>query len=115
MGGLPDDIYNGKVDVFVTLELEDGDFEYWVEVTTPQALSSEMEETNRNFVKPGYPFIIVRELTLMVIRETLEAFAAEKEDAFWLKFYHLTVEFDINDLNTILDRHKKKIKDEELD
>jgi hypothetical protein len=106
MGGMPNNIYNGAVDVFVSLE---GDpFEYWVEVVTPQVFSSYMEENNLNFIEPTYPSIIVRELTPSVIREALEAFALEKEDAYWLKLYHLPVEFTINDLNTILDRQKKK-------
>ena len=108
MGGVPTDIYNGIVDVFVTLEGDD--FEYWVEIATPQALSSHMEKNKENFIEPGYPCIIVHELTPLVIREALEAFAVDK---VWLKLYHLTVEWNINDLNTILDRHKKKLKDEE--
>ncbi len=33
MRGVPTDIYNGIVDVFVTLEGDD--FEYWVEIATP--------------------------------------------------------------------------------
>jgi hypothetical protein len=111
MGGVPTDIYKGIVDVFVTLEGDD--FEYWVEIATPQALSFHMEKSKENFLKPGYPCIIVRELTTLVIREALEAFVVDKEDAFWLKFYHLTVEWNINDLNTILDRQKKRLKDEE--
>jgi hypothetical protein len=111
MGGVPTDIYNDTVDVFVTLEGDD--FEYWVEITTPQALSFHMEKNKENFIEPGYPCIIVRELTPLVIREALEAFTVDKEDAFWLKLYHLTVEWNINDLNTILDRHKKRLQDEE--
>jgi predicted kinase len=71
-----------------------------------------MEKNKENFLERGYPCIIVCELTLLVIRETLEAFAADKEDAFWLKLYHLTVEWNIHDLNTILDRNKKRLKDE---
>lgn len=111
MGGLPNDTYNGIVDVFVTLE--DDDFEYWVEIATPQALSFHMKNNKENFIQPGYPYIIVAELTPSVIREALEAFVADKEDAFWLKLYHLTVEFNINDVNTVLDRHKKQLKSEE--
>jgi len=80
MGGVPTDIYNGIVDVFVTLEGDD--FEYWVEIVTPQALFSHMEKNKENFLEPGYPYIIVRELTPLVIREALEAFAVDKEDAF---------------------------------
>ena len=111
IGGIPTDIYNGIVDVFVTLE--DDDFEYWVEIATPKALSYHMEKNKQNFIEPGYPCIIVNELTPVVIREALEAFAVEQEDAFWLKLYHLTVEWNINDLNTILERHKKRLKEEE--
>ena len=103
MGGVPTDIYNGIVDVFVTLEGDD--FEYWVEIATAQALSSHMEKNKENFIEPGYPCIIVRD-----IREALKAFAVDK---VWLKLYHLTVDWNINDLNTILDRQKKRLKDEE--
>jgi len=42
MNGVPDDIYDGCADVFVTLE--DDDSKYWLEVTTPQALASHMDE-----------------------------------------------------------------------
>ena len=78
MGGVPTDIYDGIVDVFVTLEGDD--FKYWVEIAAPQALSSHMEKNQENFIKPGYPY----ELTPLVIREALEAFAVDQEDAFWL-------------------------------
>lgn len=111
VGGVPSDIYNGIVDVFVTLE--DDDFEYWVEIATPQALSFHMKKNKENFMGPGYPYIIVQELSPSVIREALEAFAVDQEDAFWLKLYHLTVEWNINDLNTILDRYKKKEEEED--
>ena len=111
MGGLPTDVKNGMVDVFVTLEGDN--FEYWVEIATPQAFSSHMEKNNENFIEPGANYIIVRELTSAVIREALEAYVAEKEDAFWLKWHHLTVEWNINDLNTVLDRQEKRLKAEE--
>lgn len=51
MGRVPTDIYNGIVDVFVTLE--DDDFEYWVKIATPQALSSHMGKNKENFLEPG--------------------------------------------------------------
>ena len=65
MGGMPSNIYDDWVDVFVTLE--DDDAQYWVEVTTPQALFSYMDKKNQKFLEPLYPFIIVRELTPAVI------------------------------------------------
>lgn len=52
MGGIPTDISNGVVDVFVTLEGDD--FEYSLEVTTPLALSSHMEERKENFIRRSY-------------------------------------------------------------
>jgi hypothetical protein len=99
------DIFNGAVDVGVTLEGDD--FPYVVEVLTPQYIIDSMMETEKqNFFEPGYPYIIVRELTPSVIRAALEAAAVE--DAFWLKLYHATLEMDSNDINTILERAKKK-------
>lgn len=80
MGGMPIDIYNGSVDVFITLENDDD--KYWVEVTTPQALASHMDEKKQRFLEPRYPFIIVRELTAAVIKEAIEAFIIEKRDNF---------------------------------
>ena len=65
MSGAPIDIYNGSTDVFVTLE--DDDSKYLLEVTTPQALASHMDERKQRFLEPLYPFIIVRELTSAVI------------------------------------------------
>lgn len=104
-GGMLTDIHDGIVDIFVTLE--DDDFEYWVEVATPQGLSSMMEKYQENFIEPAFPRITVRELTTSVIREALDFFTVDKEDAFWLKIYHLPIEFNMKDLNTILERQKK--------
>jgi hypothetical protein len=73
----------------VIVSLEGNDFEYWVEIATPQALSSHMENNKENFLEPEYTFIIVRELTPLVIRETLEAFSVDKENAFWLNYHQL--------------------------
>ena len=47
MGEVPTNIYNGIVDVFVTLEGDD--FEYCIESATPQALSSHMEKIKKIF------------------------------------------------------------------
>lgn len=45
IGGVPTNIYKGIVDVFVTLE--DDHFQYWVEIATPQTLSSHMEKIKK--------------------------------------------------------------------
>ena len=111
MSGMPTDIYDGSVDVFVTLENDDS--KYWLEVTTPQALASHMDERKQRFVEPLYPFIIVRELTPAVIKEAIEAFIIEEEDGFWFKLYHSIPFLTIDDLNLIIDRREKEMQAEE--
>jgi hypothetical protein len=67
---------NDAVDVFVTLEDEyctDG-FCYFVEVTTPQFLSTIMEKEKSAFLSPDYPCIIVSKLTDDIIRAAIESF-----------------------------------------
>ena len=111
MSGAPIDIYNGSADVFVTLE--DDDSKYLLEVTTPQALASHMDERKQRFLEPLYPFIIVRELTSAVIKEAIEAFIIEEEDGFWFKLYYSIPYLTIDDLNLIINRHKKEMQAEE--
>ena len=84
MSGMPTDIYDGSVDVFVTLENDDS--KYWLEVTTPQALASHMDERKQKFLEPLYPFIIVRELTSAVIKEAIEAFIIEEKTVSGLSY-----------------------------
>lgn len=93
MSGAPIDIQNGSVDVYVTLE--DDDSKYWLEVTTPQALASHMDERKQRFLEPLYPFII------------------EEEDGFWFKLYDSIPYLTIDDLNLIIDRRKKEMQAEE--
>jgi len=108
MSGAPIDIYNGSADVFVALE--DDDSKYWLEVTTPQALASHMNERKQKFLEPIYPFIIVRELTSVVIKEAIEAFIIEEEDGFWFNLYYSIPYLTIDDLNLIIDRRKKEMQ-----
>lgn len=111
MSGAPIDIYNGSADVFVTLE--DDDSKYLLEVTTPQALASHMDERKQRFLEPLYPFIIVQELTSAVIKEAIEAFIVEEEDGFWFKLYYSIPYLTIDDLNLVINRHKKEMQAEE--
>jgi hypothetical protein len=104
MSGAPIDIYNGSADVFIALE--DDDSKYWLEVTTPQALASHMNERKQKFLEPLYPFIIVRELTSAVIKEAIEALIIEEEDGFWFNLYYSIPYLTIDDLNLIIDRRK---------
>jgi len=105
MSRAPIDIYNGSADVFVTLE--DDDYKYLLEVTTLQALPSHMDKIKQRFLESVYPFIIVRQLTSAVIKEAIKAFIIEKEDGFWFKLYYSIPYLTIDDLNLIIDRHKK--------
>ena len=113
MHGVPNNIYDGCADVFVTLEDDDDDLKYLFEVTTPQALASHMNDRNQRFLEPLYPFIIVKELTLAVIKEAIEAFIIEEEDGFWFKLYYSIPYLTIDDLNLIIDRRKKEMQAEE--
>lgn len=113
MSGKLIDIYNGSADVFATLE--DDNFNYWLKVTISQALASDMDERKQRFLKPLYPFIIVRELTSAVIKDAIEAFIIEEEDGFWFKLYYSIPYLIIDDLNLIIDRYKKEMKAEKID
>ena len=73
-----------------------------------------MKQENEKFLSPDYPYIIVSELTPSVVREALEAYAVEKEDAFWLKkMYHLATEWNIDDFNALIKRQQELEKDED--
>ena len=113
MSGAPIDIYNNSLDVFATLKDNDNDSKYLLEVIAPQALASHMDERKQRFLEPLYPFIIVRELTSAVIKEAIEAFIIEEEDGFWFKLYYSIPYLTIDDLNLIINRHKKEMQAEE--
>lgn len=108
--GRPSNINNGWADVLVTLEDDD---DYLFEIATPEALVSYMKERKQNFLEPLYPFIIVRKLTPMIIKEAIEAFIIEREDGFWFKLYYSIPSLTIDDLNLIIDRQNKEIQKEE--
>ena len=108
IGGKPINIENDTRDVIVSLYNDD--LEYVFEVTTPQALVSDMEKKKQKFLEPLYPLIIVRELTPSVIKEALEAFLMEEEDGFWFKLYYSVPHLTIEDLDLIIDRKKKEIQ-----
>ena len=88
-----DDIENDNLDVFV--ELEDG-FTYVVVIFTPKNYYWYMEKENTNHYC-GAPAIIVKKLTEEIIREAINEYA--KDDAYWLKYYHLSGILDIKMMN----------------
>lgn len=60
-----------------------------------------------------YPFIIVHKLTSAVIKEAIEAFILEEEEGFWFKLYDSIPYLTTDDLNLIINRHKKEMQAEE--
>ena len=56
--------------------------------------------------------IVVKELTMDNIKRAIKAYA--KDDAFWLKLYHLASGIDIKTLNILRDRwfERKKLINE---
>ena len=105
------DIYNDNIDVHVSLDDEFCDdhdrFCYVLVVGTPQNLSELMDQWETDFFPPvDPPFIIVRKLTEEIIEQAIRAFVDKKEDAYWLKLYHVTSEIDIRAINAAIDRLK---------
>ena len=93
------DIDDDNIDVFV--ELDDG-YIYTVVVATYKNIVTQMDEMKNDFLEAGSPFIVVKKLTKEVIEQAINSFA--KDDAYWLKLYHLSTEFDISTLNTLRDK-----------
>ncbi len=111
----PKDVVNDELDVFVSLEDDyctDG-FCYFIQVTTPQFLSTIMEKENNAFLLPDYPCIIVSKLTDDIIRAAIESFINSDDEVRWLKLYHIIPKLNTQEINEIL--YRKKQEDIELD
>ena len=105
------DIENSNIDVFV--ELEDG-YTHTVVVATPKNIEFLMNKEKREFLEPGYPFILVQKLTKRIITEAIEAYASD--DAYWLKLYHFAGKIDKTVFNRLQDEHIEYLKElDELD
>ena len=111
----PRDIFNDALDVFVSLEDDycTDDFRYFIEVTTPQFLSTMMEKENNAFLLPDYPCIIVSKLTDDIIRAAIESLINSDDEVRWLKLYHIIPKLDIQEIDEIL--YRKKQEEIELD
>ena len=93
----PRDILNDALDVFVSLEddyCRDSSC-YFIEITTPQFLSTIMERENNAFLLPDYPCIIVSKLTDDIIRAAIESFINSDDEVRWLKLYHIIPKLNI--------------------
>ena len=98
-----EDIKNDNIDIFV--ELENG-WTYTMVVATPLNLLSLMKKDSKDFLNPSGPFIIVSKLTKDIIHRAIKEYA--QNDAYWLKVYYLSTEFDIG----TLDKMDKAIREE---
>ena len=101
-----EDIDNKQIDVFV--ELEDG-HEYSVWVTTPRHIEYLMEEDELNYASPGYPFIIVKNITEETIREAIKEYASD--DAYWLKLHHFAGKIDVDVFKKLRQEEEKLAKE----
>lgn len=100
-----ENIYDGNLDVFV--ELENGS-EYTLIVGTPKNLLTLMNRHGMDFLEPGCPWIIVRELTMEVIEKAIHAHT--RDNAYGLKLYHFSESIP-NDMFTTLQDYEDKEND----
>lgn len=100
-----EDVNNDNIDVGV--EFEDNHC-YTIIVRTPQNLLQEMKEEKTNFVEPGAPTIIVKELTKEIITEAVEAYLNLDDDGYWLKLCQFGDNIDISVFNK-LDSQQRKL------
>jgi len=93
-----DDINNNNIDVII--QLDDG-FTYTMVVVTPQNLEHLMDKKGQTFLEAGPPMIIVKDITYESIYAAVESFC--EGNAYWLKEYYLSGNFQIDLLNNMLD------------
>lgn len=92
------DIKDDNIDIFV--KLDDG-FSYTLVVCTPKNLETLMEKEELEYLPTMPPMIIVKELTEINISRALDTYL--ENNAYWLKLYYLSGEFDSETLqNTLL-------------
>ncbi|MHC5215766.1 hypothetical protein ACYSNR_03800 [Enterococcus sp. LJL128] len=103
-----ENITNDNIDVFV--DLEDG-FTYTVIVSTVQNIAKFMEE--KGYFSPGWvqQLIVVTELKEELIKKAIEAYA--EENAYWLKFTHLSTGYYLEDLDRMLEKERRFYDDDE--
>lgn len=84
------------------------EYGYFLEIATPQFLSTRMKKLKSDYLEPGYSYIIVSKLTKEIIHDAIQAYIDTEEDAYWLKLYHVSGTLNIEDLNSILSEKKQK-------
>lgn len=94
------DQLNDSIDV--AIEFENGSL-YTIIVRTPDDLVEEMLQEGTNFIKPGTPVIVVKELTKKIVNEAIEAYA--EDNAYWLKLCQFGDELDVSVFDELEAKH----------
>ena len=87
---------NDSVDVGI--EFENGS-SYTIIVQTPDDLVEEMLQEGRDFIEPGTPVIIVKQLTKKTVNEAIKAYA--EDEGYWLKLCQFGDALDISVFNKL--------------
>ena len=104
------DQLNDSIDVGI--EFEDGSF-YTIIVRTPDDFVEEMLEEGTNFIKPGTPVIVVKQLTKKTVNEAIKAYA--EDEGYWLKLCQFGDELDISVFNKLEAQHREDVELFELE
>ena len=96
---------NDSVDVGI--EFEDGS-SYTIIVRTPDDLVEEMLQEGIDFIKPGTPVIIVKQLTKKTVNEAIKAYA--EDEGYWLKLCQFGDELDISVFNKLEAQHREDVE-----
>lgn len=97
---------NGSVDVWV--ETNEGTC-YILEISTPQHMEAVMKEDQLNYVRPGCPRVIVKQITKEIVEEAAQAYA-EVNRGCWLKAHHFSHHMDKNIFETLRAKEQEKNK-----
>lgn len=103
------DQINDSIDVGV--EFEDGSC-YTIIVRTPDDLVQEMLEEGTDFIEPGTPVIVVKQLTKKTVHEAIKAYA--EDEGYWLKLCQFGDELDISVFNKLEAQRREDVKLSEL-
>lgn len=101
-------IENGNVDILV--ELEDS-YTYVVVVATVQNIEYLMNQQGIKYFSPGHPFLLVKDLTKEIVKQAIQVYA-EKNDGYWLKFYHFAGDIDKTIFEELQAKRIQKLRDE---
>jgi hypothetical protein len=104
------DQLNDSIDVGI--EFENG-YSYTISVRTPDDSVEEMLQEGTNFIKPGTPVIVVKQLTKKTVNEAIEAYA--EDEGYWLKLCQFGDELDISIFNKLEAQHREDLELFELE